>query len=334
MTRRPARRSASPPLSERAFHAWLARTLPWGRRPLLPLGDDAAALEVPRGARAVVSTDTLVEGWHFLRESPPELVGGAAAAVGLSDVASKGARPAALLLALIVRPGTPEAWARRVVLGAERLAARHGAHLVGGDTKAGGTPTVVGTVLGWGDARTLVARSTARPGDLLVTTGSVGRGGASSLGLGTNGARRERAVREMLEVRPRVAEGLALAPLAHAMLDTSDGLADSATLLAEASRVRVELNEASFPWDRRLAPLPPERRRRLAFYGGDYELFAAVAPRRLPAARRALERVGTPLSVVGVVRRGRGAFLRTPDGVGPMPPGGWRPFGTPPRPRP
>ncbi len=331
---RPRPRSSRTPLEERSFHAWLARTLPWGSHPLLPLGDDAAALEVPRGARAVVSTDTLVEGRHFLRGSPPELVGRAAAAVGLSDVASKGARPAALLLAVIVPPGTPESWARSLVVGAERLAARHGAHVVGGDTKAGATPTIVGTVVGWSDARRLVARSTARPNDLLVTTGTVGRGGAASIGLGLGAGRRRRAVNELLDVRPRVAEGVVLARYARAMLDTSDGLAEAATLLSEASRVRAEIDERRLPWDRRLAALPPERRRRLAFYGGDYELLAAVPPGRLAAARRALAPTRTALTVIGSVRPGRGAFLTTPAGTVPMPPGGWQPFGGPRRPRP
>jgi thiamine-monophosphate kinase len=171
-------RSGAGPVHERAFHEWLARTLPAGRSGLLPLGDDAAALRPPPGRVAVVSTDTLVEGTHFLPGSPPERIGAASAGVSLSDLAAKGARPDAILLALVLPVGTHRSWAEAVVRGAERFGARFDAHVVGGDTKPGPVRTVVSTVVGWGDPAHLAPRSGARPGDLLVTTGEVGRGGS------------------------------------------------------------------------------------------------------------------------------------------------------------
>ncbi len=320
------RRSGRGALEERAFHRWLSRALPWGSRPLLPLGDDAAALLGPRGSAVVVSTDALLEGTHFLKASRPEEVGRAAVAVGLSDIASKGAVPAAVLLALQMPPGTPSAWAERLLTGAERFAASFCAHVVGGDTKAGPTRAVVGTVLGWGDPTRLVPRSGARPGDVLVTTGTVGSGGAASIGLALKGAARTRAVSRLLAVRPRVAEGRALARFAHAMLDTSDGLAEGAHLLAEASGHRIEVDEELLPWDLRLARLPAERRRTLGFYGGDYELLASMPENRVDRARRALARLGTPLGVIGAVRRGRGAYLRQSGRFRPMPHTTWQPF--------
>ncbi len=325
MTARRPRSSAA--LDERAFHAWLARTLPSGRRGLLPLGDDAAAVLAPEGQVAVVSTDALVEGTHFLPASRPETIGHAAVAVSLSDVAAKGARPAAVLLAVIVPRGTPEAWAERLTEGAERTAAEFGAHVVGGDTKPGPVPTVVSTVLGWAGRDELVRRTGARAGDLLLTTGSVGRGGAVAAELGRQGpVPIARAASLLLDVRPRVREGIALAPYAHAMLDTSDGFAESARLLAAASRVRVVVEEERLPLAPRLRSLAPSRRRALAFYGGDYELLTAVPPRRVASAVRAVRAVGGRLTQVGAIERGRGAVLVSRAGPIPMPPAGWQPF--------
>ncbi|MCI4328527.1 MAG: AIR synthase related protein, partial [Thermoplasmata archaeon] len=68
----------------------------------LPLGDDAAAVRLRPGRVALLTTDALVEGTHFLAASPPRDVGSAAAAVSLSDVAAKGGRPVALLLDLLL----------------------------------------------------------------------------------------------------------------------------------------------------------------------------------------------------------------------------------------
>jgi len=320
--------SASSPLDERAFHAWLAHVLPSGSRGLLPLGDDAAAVSLPRGTVPVVSTDALVEGTHFLRSSPPPLVGRAASAVSLSDVAAKGAAPVAIFLALIVPRGSPRGWAEEVVRAAEAEGARFGAHVIGGDTKPGPVRAVVSTVLGAAQASSLVGRRGARPGDVLVTTGEVGRGGVAALALSAHGRRRGQAVADLLRVNPRVREGQVLARYAHAMLDTSDGLAESARLLASASRVRLLVDEAALPLPVALRKVrSAARRRAAAFYGGDYELLAAVPPGRLPSAIKAVRRAGGRLTAVGSVVRGGGAFVRTAHGEELMPEAGWSPFG-------
>jgi thiamine-monophosphate kinase len=318
-------------LDEREFHAWLGRHLTGPQRGLLPLGDDAAALRVPRGRVAVVSTDSLVEGTHFLPDSPAAWIGAAAANVSLSDVAAKGARPAALLLAVIVPPGTSRRWAQELVRGADRAGAAVGAPLVGGDTKPGPVRTVVSTVIGWGRPDRLSPRNGARPGDLLVTTGTVGKGGLAARQLSRAGRRspaRRRALVNLLAIHPRVREGLVLGEFANALLDTSDGLADSSRLLAGASGCRITIEEERLP----LAPgvrsgMPTaSERRALAFYGGDYELLAAVPAASADRARAAVRRAGGRLTTIGRVERGEGAWLEVRGRSRPMPAGGWRPF--------
>jgi thiamine-monophosphate kinase len=315
-------------MDEREFHGWLAREIPAGRTGLLPIGDDAAAIRPPRRKVAVLSIDSLVEGTHFRRESPPDRIGAAAAAVSLSDLAAKGATPAALLLAIVVPVGTPQGWAEQVTRGAVATAEAFGMPLVGGDTKPGPVRAVVSSVVGWARENALAPRSGAVPGDLVATTGVVGRGGVAAARLARTKRPDRRALLEMLDVRPRVAEGAALARWAHAMLDTSDGLADASRLLAEASHVRVEVEWERLP----LAPplrdrnLSAVQQRRLAFYGGDYELLLAISKRGFPAAQEAVRRAGGRLTAIGRVARGRGAWLRVGPRSGPMPPAGWRPF--------
>jgi len=113
------------------------------------------------------------------------------------------------------------------------------------------------------------------------------------------------------------------------MLDTSDGLAEASRLLAEASRVRVVIEEDALPLYPALDALPPSERWPAAFYGGDYELLATLPPTVLSRARTAVEKVGRRLTVIGRVDRGSGSWLESAGARHVMPPGGWQPFDAP-----
>ncbi len=272
----------------------------------------------------MLTVDSLVEGTHFLPRSPPRAVGRAAVQVSLSDAAAKGSRPAAVLLALLVPPRTPPRWPEEAVRGADAAARAAGALLVGGDTKASDRRALVTTVLAWGDRRHLAPRSRARAGDLLFTTGTVGRGGAAFLGLERAGARpADRVLDRLLDVRPRLREGIGLGAVAHAMLDTSDGLSEGAWLLSGGSRVRVVLEADRLPWDRGLGTPDPANPtwRSAAFYGGDYELLAAVPRSATAVAGRWATRIGR-------IEPGRGAYLELNGRRTRLPRAGWDPFGT------
>jgi len=102
----------------------------------------------------------------------------------------------------------------------------------------------------------VVTRSVgARPRRALCVTGEWGGRSAAALRLFKRGDDEavERA-NDLFRFTPRVADGLALADRATAMMDSSDGLARSLHQLAEASGVGFELDP-----DR--VPVHPPRRR-------------------------------------------------------------------------
>jgi thiamine-monophosphate kinase len=320
------RRPSSAPgrrFSERAFHRWLAASARGPPGAVRALADDVAVLPSGPGA-LLLTTDAFVEGVHFLGTASPRRVGSALAEANLSDLASKGARPVAFLLDLLVPPRTPMRWAREAVRGVREALRPYRAELIGGDTKPARERVLVGSALGRAARGALPARHRARPGDLVVVTGTVGRGGLAGRSMRSTALRTRSTT---LPPRARVVEGERLAPFVHAMIDTSDGAFESAHLVAAASAVAIVLEEERMPLSPELrAVLDRSRRRALVGYGGDYELFATLAPRSFEAARRTLARVGCPLTRIGWVVRGRGARLLRDGRLHPLPRAGWDPF--------
>ena len=208
------------------------------------IGDDAAVL----AGGIVASTDLLVDGVHFNsgRHTVRD-IGHRAAAASLSDMAAMGAEPLCLLAAF----GLPEGFDDVRALAAGM--AEHGVPLSGGDLSRSDRLLVSVTAIG--RAEQPVLRSGGRPGDLLVVTGTLGGQAAGGY---------------MDRVTPRIAEGKALAAVATAMLDLSDGIATDAGRLATASGTGavVELE--------RLPRAPGATIEQAAAGGEDYELLAAV----------------------------------------------------------
>ncbi|MGH2858025.1 MAG: thiamine-phosphate kinase, partial [Solirubrobacteraceae bacterium] len=240
--------------------------------------------------------DTSVDGVHFRAgQLSFDEIGHRALGSALSDLAAMGANAGEAYLALALPPGTEHGDARALAPGARRLADECGIVIAGGDVSASPVLAVTVTVVGWAaDAGELVGRDGARPGDLVLVTGSLGGAGA---GLALLDGRagldaRDAAVTDELHRRharpqPRLAAGRALASLgATAMIDISDGLATDALHLARAGGVRIELALAQLPLapgvEEVAAQLGADPHELAATAGEDYELCACV-----PAAGRA-----------------------------------------------
>ncbi len=305
---------------------------------VLGSGDDAALLRPPPGMLLTATTDTLVAGRHFREAWPAADIGWRALAVNLSDLAAMGAQPAWFTCALTV-PEADETWLAGFAQGLFELAAQWQMDLVGGNLSRGPLSITL-QALGFVKEGQALRRNGAQTGDLVCVTGTLGdaalalklldtplphppsTGSGQALpqgegktrkkfppargeGLREGGATGEEIAylsQRLHRPTPRVSAGLALAGLAHAAIDISDGLASDLGHVLAASGVGAEIHSGKLPMSPAFEHLAPRALRLpLLLHGGDdYELCVCLPQNKLKAAQQQLD---CPLTVIGEVTR-------------------------------
>ncbi|WDD96323.1 thiamine-phosphate kinase [Burkholderia sp. FERM BP-3421] len=279
-------------------------------RAALGIGDDCALLAPRDGRLLAISTDMLVSGRHFFADIDPHALGHKTLAVNLSDLAAMGAQPRAFTLACAL-PRADADWLAAFADGLFELADRYDCELIGGDTTSGPLNLCV-TVFGDVAPDAALRRDAARAGDDVWVSGTLGDARAGlgvARGEWSAGAAEAAAFRRALErPEPRIALGLALAGVAHAALDISDGLAGDLLHILERSTLRADIAIDAVPRSAALATLPAGIQQRCTLAGGDdYELCFTAAP----AARAAIEAAGAQAGVA-VTRIGTMSGLAAP----------------------
>jgi len=244
--------------------------------------DDCAEFTC-NGQVMVATTDMLHRSTDFVEGMTDWQAGWMSAAVTLSDIASMGAMPKYLLIAVGL-----DDWKclAGVMQGAKDCCTKYGAEIIGGDIDHHGELTVVTTGLGLVDRKDIARRTGAWPGDLICITGIPGQAQAWLDGY-------RQFEKALFEPQPRVAEGQHLGKAGvSAMMDDSDGIALSLYDLMSANTCGFALDSSKLPLP---AGIPAEQARELALYGGgDYELLFTIAPDRFPVP-------GVPATVIGTV---------------------------------
>ncbi len=296
------------------------------------LADDVAVLHT-RGPLAITA-DTIVEGVHFHAKDPADSIARKALRVNLSDLAAKGARPIGFLLCLSWPATRPESDLAAFARGLGEDIGRYSVALLGGDTTATPGPLSISiTALGRPHRERTPARADAHAGDDVWVTGTIGDSllGLSALrGELTALSARDRdamIARYRLPEPPVIFAG-AIARLARASMDVSDGLLLDAHRMAAASGVSLRLEAAAIPHStpaQRWLETPDAYQLRLLSAGDDYEILFTAPPERRAAIRRAGARVGVAVTKIGAVLAGEGVALVDSHGAPlPLPELGYR----------
>ena len=268
------------------------------------IGDDAAVMALPAGARLVSCIDTLVQGRHFSADwsQVNELafqIGYKAVAVNVSDIAAMGATPHSMLLALALpeRLAT-ETWLTNFAKGLFHACQLFGVTLIGGDTTRSDNLVLSVSAQGVLPAdMPAVYRSGASVGDKVYVSGTLGDA-AYALQHPDSSQGLELAHRLHMPT-PRITLGAALAQIgATAMIDISDGLYQDLGHICEQSSVGMRINLEQLPNSQALASVDLSERLLCQLAGGDdYELAFTLPADITPP----IDSSNTPVICIGEV---------------------------------
>lgn len=292
------------------------------------LRDDCATIAPPPGCELVVKTDPVVEGVHFLPGTAPEDIGWRALAVNISDLAAKGAKPIGYLMALALPAAPARTWLRRFASGLDEAQRAFGCHLMGGDTDCRPGPLSLSiTVFGSVPSGRMVRRGSARVGDQLFVTGTLGDA-ALGLALLKEPALAQRFDLDASQValmtarflRPQPRLGLRQLLLAHASaaMDLSDGLMKDCGRMCAASGVAASLEAAALPLNDALRKAVAEDAgwlKTAASAGDDYEILAAIPTAGVADFTAKAAVLDFPVARIGQIREGAGVRMQQPDGA-------------------
>jgi thiamine-monophosphate kinase len=290
----------------------------------LGLGDDAAILTPPPGCDLVLTTDGVIAGVHFFPDDPPGTIGRKALRMNLSDLAAKGAKPVGFLMSVALPASIEENWLAAFAAGVGEDAKRYGCPLLGGDTdRTPGPISVSIAAFGSVPQGKMVRRSTAKPGDCVVVTGTIGDAALGVL------LRRDPDLADRLRLNedmcahlqqryllpePRNALADVVLQYASAATDVSDGLAGDLAKLCRASSVAAEIDVARVPLSdaaRAALEIDPALLETALTGGDDYEIVLTLSPQKLGAFHVAARAAGVAAAEIGRVTAGEGArFMR------------------------
>ena len=285
---------------------------------LVDTGDDTAAWKTPKTTE-LFTTDTVVEGVHFTRDTTPWIdLGWKSLASNISDIAAMGGLPKYALVTLGLPPETEVEDIRELYQGMLEIANTYGVALVGGDMVRSPVMFITISLTGVHPGQPML-RSTARVGDEIAVTGKLGgSGGGLRLMLDTPelpGEAADYLRRCHRRPEPAVAQGRILADQGvSAAMDVSDGLTDDLSKLAMASGVAARVFADRVPVHPLLKEAFPDKFLELALNGGeDYVLLFTAAP---PLMGQVVPLLPAGAAVIGVILAGDAGQVRVVDSEG------------------
>lgn len=266
------------------------------------IGDDCAYL---KDLGIVVTQDSLVEDIHFSTKFISAFdLGFKAVMVNVSDVVASGAEPKYLTVSLSLPSNVKEDFVEEFYNGCKK-ACGNDVQIVGGDITGSEKIYISISAIGKTLGRNISSRKNAKIGQKVIVSGIHG---SSSVGLkllleGKNSP--EKFIKSHINPVAQVEFGKNISTTVkepYAMMDTSDGLMDGLSTIANESGVLLDIDFDKIPYDKDIEQF--ENWQDLVLFGGeDYQILATV-PQNFQGGFE-----------IGVVKEGLGVNLKLRDKI-------------------
>lgn len=266
------------------------------------IGDDCAYL---KDLGIVVTQDSLVEDIHFSTKFISAFdLGFKAVMVNVSDVVASGAEPKYLTVSLSLPSNVKEDFVEEFYNGCKK-ACGNDVQIVGGDITGSEKIYISISAIGKTLGRNISSRKNAKIAQKVIVSGIHG---SSSAGLkllleGKNSP--EKFIKSHINPVAQVEFGKKISTTVkepYAMMDTSDGLMDGLSTIANESGVLLDVDFDKIPYDKDIEQF--ENWQDLVLFGGeDYQILATV-PQNFQGGFE-----------IGVVKEGLGVNLKLRDKI-------------------
>jgi thiamine-monophosphate kinase len=274
-------------------------------------GDDCAIVSVPENKQLLITTDTLISGVHFPKDTAAEDIAYKAIMVNLSDLAAMGATPAWFTLAISL-PDINEVWLQAFSNQFYSVLSKFNISLIGGDTTKGELSITI-QAMGLCDKDKILRRDKAEPGDKIFVTGELGD---ASIGLyvvlnNLNDERLSPCIQRLNrpEARVRFAEELVL--YSKCAIDVSDGLVADLGHIIESSHCGAKISLSEIPLSLAAQYYCQQYNNNLIDWsmlltqGDDYELCFTVNKNNQPAVEKLAKKHSLKLTCIGEITESR-----------------------------
>jgi len=284
---------------------------------LTGIGDDAAILNIMDGQHLAVSTDTLVNDVHFLKNTSAYDIGYKSLSVNLSDMAAMSAEPLWTTLSLTM-PDNNNSWITEFAKGFFDIANKHNVALVGGDLTNGPLSITV-QIIGCIPRDIALCRDRAVADENIYVTGVLGMASFALSILKGDITGHIKPTEECLirlnRPEPRVNIGLSLRGIASGAIDISDGLVADLGHILRASSVGAEIILDDIPIYNKLVNM--ERKQMLSYAlnrGDDYELCFTANKKHHEEIKIIADRNNCKISCIGKITSGNQLNWKTVTG--------------------
>lgn len=285
------------------FFAPLATKSPFS----LDLLEDGAIFP-PQSNNQCIATDGMVEGVHFLKDTPPKHIAKRLLRINLSDMAAMGATPHSYLLT-IATPYDSDRWFQAFTEGLAEDQEQFNIDLIGGDSmRHQGALFLSITMMGSVKHGHHVTRGGSQVGDDIYVTGTIGD---AMIGLALKQKKKLAGLTnpswfiERYELpTPRVAFGSHFSPFVTSALDVSDGLLGDMQHLIKNSGNGMKVHLDAIPHHPDVTTLfisEKELHIDAISNSDDYEILFTASPTHAEALMALAQDTNTPITRIGTV---------------------------------